>query len=141
MMRIETSKKWTVAELREALEGANAEDQVTFGSLRKADQKNECWCGCGGLTGGKFCPGHDSKFHSLAKCVARGEAERPESFVCPEAEVDFDKWHDREKPIADAKANLKRVQEAAKPPTPVVESVEPVEGEELSELLDEVTAE
>lgn len=32
-----------------------------------------CVCGCGGLTGGNFVPGHDSRVHSWQKKVAKGE--------------------------------------------------------------------
>lgn len=48
-----------------------------------------CWCGCGGATKGRFVPGHDARFHALAKKVAAGEAEMPEDFVCEEAKADF----------------------------------------------------
>lgn len=37
--------------------------------------KVACWCGCGGQTGGRFVPGHDARFHGLAKKVARGQTE------------------------------------------------------------------
>jgi len=139
-MRILTNRSWTVSELLDALNGAESHEPVTFGSPRKADQRNVCWCGCGGETGGKFCPGHDSKFHSLAKRAARGEAEIPESFVNDDAKTDFFKWYDKEKPIAEARAALKAAKDNANPPTPIVESVKPVEGAELEELLDEVNA-
>ena len=33
----------------------------------------DCLCGCGGQTGGRFCPGHDAKFHGWAKKIQRGE--------------------------------------------------------------------
>jgi hypothetical protein len=55
-----------------------------------------CWCGCGGMTKGRFVPGHDSRFHALAKSVARGEAEMPASFIHEDAKNDFMKWHDKE---------------------------------------------
>ncbi len=32
-----------------------------------------CWCGCNGMTKSRFIPGHDARFHSWAKAVARGE--------------------------------------------------------------------
>lgn len=33
-----------------------------------------CFCGCGGTTKSKFVPGHDARFHGLAKRVIRGQA-------------------------------------------------------------------
>ena len=72
-------------------------DTLTKRLLEKpngAKTLNPCWCGCGGLTKGKFVPGHDSKFHGLAKKVARGEAEMPEDFIHEEAEADFMRVHD-----------------------------------------------
>ena len=44
-------------------------------SSKSPSQLNTCWCGCGGATKGKFVPGHDAKFHSLAKKAARGQLE------------------------------------------------------------------
>jgi len=120
-MRIETNRKWTVAELLVALNGADEATVLDFGKTPKSKQKGECWCGCGGETGGRFVPGHDSKFHSLAKQVARGQEERPESFVSAEAEADFDKWHDKEVPVWEkkeaekaAKKQKKEAEKAAK---------------------------
>ena len=34
---------------------------------------NPCFCGCGGTTKSRFVPGHDARFHSWAKAIARGE--------------------------------------------------------------------
>jgi hypothetical protein len=62
-----------------------------------------CWCGCGGQTKGRFVPGHDARFHSLAKKVARGQEEAPESFVCDAAEEDFLKWFTAEEAVLAAK--------------------------------------
>ena len=39
---------------------------------------NPCFCGCGGLTKSRFVPGHDARFHSWAKAVARGERDLSE---------------------------------------------------------------
>jgi hypothetical protein len=72
------------------------------------DSLSPCWCGCGGLTKGKFMPGHDSRFHALAKKVARGEADMPTSFVNEDAEQDFMKHFNAELPRHEA-----RVAEAA----------------------------
>ena len=113
-MRIETNKTWTAADLRAALVGVDPGVVLIFGKTLKSEAKGECWCGCGGSTGGKFVPGHDSKFHSLAKQVARGQEDRPTDFVCDDAEVDFDKWHDAEVPVWEAKEALQKVTKAAK---------------------------
>ena len=114
-MRIETNKTWTAADLRAALVGVDPGVVLIFGKTLKSEAKGECWCGCGGSTGGKFVPGHDSKFHSLAKQVARGQEDRPTDFVCDDAEVDFDKWHDAEVPVWEAKEALRVAKEATKP--------------------------
>ena len=113
-MRIETNRAWTVAELLVAVDGADPATVLVFGKTLKADVKGECWCGCGGSTRKKFVPGHDSRFHSLAKQVARGQASRPASFVCDAAEADFDKWHDAEVPVHAARVTAKAVTDAAK---------------------------
>lgn len=34
---------------------------------------NECLCGCGGMTGGNFAPGHDARVHGWGKKIARGD--------------------------------------------------------------------
>ena len=112
-MRIETNRAWTVAELLVAVHGADPATVLVFGKTLKADVRGVCWCGCGGATGGRFVPGHDSKFHSLAKQVARGLAVMPE-FVSDEAESDFMKWHDAEVPVFEAKEAAKAVLDAAK---------------------------
>ena len=112
-MRIETNRAWTVAELLAFVGGADPAAVLVFGKTLKADVRGVCWCGCGGSTGGRFVPGHDSKFHSLAKQVARGLAEMPE-FVSDEAEADFLKWHDAEVPVFEAKEAAKSVLDAAK---------------------------
>jgi hypothetical protein len=143
-MRIETNRETTVADLRELLKDADPSTVIVFGKTLKSKQKNECWCGCGGETGGKFVPGHDSRFHSLAKKVARGQETMPTSFVCDEAEADFMMWHDREVPIWEAKQKLVAAVAAAKPTKvkPVVESVEEVGelDEDAQALLEEMAA-
>ena len=37
-----------------------------------------CLCGCGGVTGGNFVPGHDAKLHSRLRKVNKGEAKKSE---------------------------------------------------------------
>ena len=130
-MRIETNRAWTVAELLAAISETAPETVLVFGKTLKADVRGVCWCGCGGATGGRFVPGHDSKFHSLAKQVARGLVVMPE-FVSDEAEADFMKWHDAEVPVHEARETAKAVTDAAKAkakadkPVAVVKSVEPL---------------
>jgi len=103
-MQLDAGRAWTVADLRKAIEGAEDHEVVVF--RRTKAKTNICWCGCGGLTGGKFVPGHDARFHGLAKRVARGEAEMPSEFVSPEAERDFMKWHNRELAALEADAEF-----------------------------------
>ena len=130
-MRIETNRAWTVAELLAAIGETAPETVLVFGKTLKSSVKGVCWCGCGGATGGRFVPGHDSKFHSLAKQVARGLVVMPE-FVSDEAESDFMKWHDAEVPVHEARETAKAVTDAAKAkakadkPVAVVKSVEPL---------------
>ncbi len=52
---------------------------------------NDCWCGCCGKTANRFVPGHDSKFHSQAKQVARGtlDEETLPALPCDEAAAEF----------------------------------------------------
>jgi hypothetical protein len=144
-MRIEISREWTVADLQALLQNADGATVVSFERTLKRDQTGSCWCGCGGTTKGKFVPGHDSKFHSLAKQVARGQAVMPTEFVNADAKADFLKWHDREVPAWAAKvaaANAK-----VKAPAPNTPAMEPVtEGEPeatitKSERLDPDSAE
>ena len=112
MLRIDIARTWTAADLLVALEGA--EGTVEFFKTPKKHRTGECWCGCGSSTKSRFAPGHDSKFHSLAKQVARGMEEMPESFVSEDAEADFLKWHDAEVPKHEARLVAKAVREAEK---------------------------
>jgi hypothetical protein len=95
--RVPTDREWTAETLIKALQGVSPETKLIFGSSTKttADATGTCWCGCGLPTAKKFAPGHDARFHGLAKKVARGQAHRPTSFVSPEAEADFDYWIER----------------------------------------------
>lgn len=150
-MKIETRNIATVADLLAAIADADPTEAVEFTKGRKAATLNACWCGCGGETKSRFVPGHDSRFHGLAKRVARGEEARPTSFVCPEAEADFDKWHDAEaaKPPKAAKPKAKAAKpaepkaddEPTEAPKATINSIEPVATDpaELEALLAEVT--
>ncbi len=73
----------------------------------KGEEPTICWCGCGGATKSRFVPGHDARFHSLAKKVARGLATMPERFVNENARADFLKHHDAERARIAAKASAK----------------------------------
>jgi len=143
-MRIETNRELTVADLLAQLKDADPATVLVFGKTLKSDQINECWCGCGGATKSKFVPGHDSKFHSLAKRAARGQAEIPESFVNDEAEADFAMWFERELPIWEAGQPLRDLKAANKAnKATVVKSVEPatdLETEEAQALLAEMAS-
>lgn len=85
---------------------SNMNDQKTCKRFQHR-QPNVCWCGCGGATKSRFVPGHDARFHSLAKRVARGLAAMPESFVSEDARADFLKHHDAERIRIAAKAPVK----------------------------------
>ena len=60
----------TVRELLAQLE--QAEPSALVAVVKAKKEPGECWCGCGGHTKSRFVPGHDSRFHSAAKQVARG---------------------------------------------------------------------
>jgi hypothetical protein len=115
-MKIEITSNMTVAQLQALLVGTEGNETVQFVRPQvTASTGGECWCGCGGKTKGKFVPGHDAKFHALAKKVARGQEPMPTSFVHAAAEADFMKWHDRElEAIALKEANKENVKKAVK---------------------------
>jgi hypothetical protein len=146
-MKIDISRSWTVAELRDHMIGAGDSLTVEFTRTLKKDQTGTCWCGCGATTKSRFAPGHDSKFHSLAKQVARGQAEMPTEFVHDDAKADFMKHVDAERPLWAAKqAAAKLISDAtpAKEPKASKPKVtKPIEAHEapLGELHKEVTME
>lgn len=139
-MRIEIDQIVTVADLLRVVEGLAPTTELTFGRTLKSQQVNTCWCGCGGETKGRFVPGHDARFHGLAKRVARGEAEMPATFVSDEARADFMKWHDREVPVARAKAEARRVAEEAKAAAKVAEAQARATVVEMTEIDAETEA-
>ncbi len=89
-MKIDITRTWTKAALLDHLGSLDANAALEFVRPPKA-KTGSCWCGCGGTTkGGKFVPDHDSKFHSLAKQIARGLAtvtqeDLEETLPCQEA--------------------------------------------------------
>jgi hypothetical protein len=97
-MKIDTAKVLTIAALRALIADADDATSIEWTKTPKKQLTGTCWCGCGATTKGRFAPGHDSRFHSLAKRVARGEETMPESFVNEDAKADFLKWHDAEVP-------------------------------------------
>ena len=101
MLYLDPNTVKTVRDLRTIIEDLDDDMPVALRGTRSSsynstEPTNQCWCGCGGLTRRRFCPGHDARFHGLAKRVARGEAEMPSSFVNEEAEAYFMNWYDRE---------------------------------------------
>jgi hypothetical protein len=118
-MKIDISRSFSVADLRALLVDADGATQVEFTKTLKKDQTGVCWCGCGATTKSRFAPGHDSKFHSLAKQVARGQAEMPTEFVHDDAKADFVGHVERERPLWAAKqAAAKLVADATPPKEP-----------------------
>ncbi len=113
-MRIDTATVLTIGQLRALIANAPDGASIDWAKTPKKQLTGECWCGCGATTKSKFAPGHDSKFHSLAKQVARGLEEMPESFVNEDAEADFMKWHDREVPKHEARVMEKLAKAATK---------------------------
>lgn len=89
-------------------------------SFRRVPTLNACWCGCGGQTKSRFVPGHDAKFHSDAKKVARGLLAEDDLPALPheEAAAEFERCVALERPVwaakEAAKAAAKAEKEAAK---------------------------
>jgi len=136
-MKIDISRAFTVADLRALLVDVEGTTQVEFTKTLKKDQTGVCWCGCGCQTKSKFAPGHDSKFHSLAKQVARGQAEMPTEFVHDDAKADFMSHVEKERPLWAAKqaaakliADAKPVVEPKEKKAPKVKPAKPVPAHE-----------
>ena len=127
-VRVPTDREWTAETLIKALQGVSGDTKLIFGASTKATATatGTCWCGCGTPTTKKFAPGHDAKFHGLAKKVARGQAHRPASFVSPEAEADFEVWVERTRREDATKQVLTPAIQVLRPAA-VIKSVEPIE--------------
>ena len=98
-MKIATTKT-TVRALQALLANVDLDEEVGFTRATKKEPV-PCWCGCGGTTKSRFCPGHDSKFHGLAKLVARGEANLEKALdrlPHEEARIEFQRHVDLEIP-------------------------------------------
>jgi hypothetical protein len=126
--------KTTVAALRALLAGADDNEEITFAKGKK--EPVPCWCGCGGMTKSRFVPGHDSKYHGLAKRVARGEADEAESLAAlphDESRTEFLRCVAEERPLharrIAEKAAAKAVRETAK----AVKAEVPAEDSEAAE--------
>lgn len=124
-MKIATTKT-TVRDLLALLNVAVAEgdadlsDEVSFARATKK-QPVPCWCGCGGTTKSRFVPGHDSRFHGLAKRVARGQANHDEAIASlphDKAVTEFERHVADEQPVwalkQQEKAEKKTAREAEK---------------------------
>lgn len=114
-MKIDISRPMTVVALRSLLLTADDNSVIEFHKTPKKLLTGLCWCGCGCSTKSKFAPGHDSKFHSLAKQVARGEEDLEvalEGVDNEDAKADFmahvnaekPKWAEKQAKLAAAKA-------------------------------------
>ncbi len=117
-MKIDTTRSLTVAALRALLAIAVDTDTVEFTRTLKKDQIGTCWCGCGASTKSKFAPGHDSKFHSLAKQVARGQVtmeDALEPVTNLDAIADFKDHVAKERPLWAEKQAKIAAEKAAKP--------------------------
>jgi len=130
-MKIDIAKTWTVETLTAAL--ADKEGVIAFHRTPRDKSLKPCWCGCGGTTKSRFVPGHDSRFHSTAKKVARGlldfdeevaklphedavaEFERHVLLEVPKFELKTKEKAAAKKVKDDAKAEAKAAKEAAAP--------------------------
>lgn len=132
---VPTNCTWTATALIEALMGIPDPDNTVLNFVGKStpattsSASGTCWCGCGTPTAAKFAPGHDAKFHGLAKKVARGQAAMPESFVCAEAEADFMKWVERTR-NEDAAKGIGHV--VRQPQSAVIRTIVPEPSEDAS---------
>lgn len=137
--RVPTNVAWTAETLIAALQKLDPKTPLQFGSGAAAAKPGgkQCWCGCGSPTNNRFAVGHDARFHGLAGKVAQGLAERPTSFVSPEAEADFDYWI--QKKLNELAA--KRVAPVLAPAA-VIRSIEPTveePSEEAENLISELS--
>lgn len=135
--RVPTNVAWTAESLIAALQKLDPKTPLQFGGAAAAKPGGkQCWCGCGSPTNNRFAVGHDARFHGLAGKVAQGLAERPTSFVCSEAEADFDHWV--QKKLNELAA--KRVAPVLAP-VAVIRSIELTTVEEPSEAAENLLAE
>lgn len=116
MITIRTTTVATVADLLALVADADPSTPISFTKAKK-NQPGPCWCGCDGTTKSRFVPGHDSRFHGLAKRVARGEADEQASLDAlphDEARTEFAKHVAHERPKAEAKAAAEAEEKARK---------------------------
>lgn len=105
----------TQTEQIEALKARIAELEAAA-KPKKKKEAGPCWCGCGGTTKSRFVPGHDAKFHSDAKNVARGLLSEDDLAPLPheEAAAEFERCVAAERPKWAAKEAEKAAAKAAK---------------------------
>ena len=133
-MKIDITRTWTKAALLDHLGSLDSGAALEFVRPPKAKTR-ECWCGCGGETkGGKFIPGHDSKFHSLAKQITRGlstvtQDDIEETLPCQEAIDDLRHHIALELPLHQAREKAKAAIKATKAATKLAKA-------ETSEILE-----
>lgn len=111
-----TTTPTTVAALRSLLADLPDDEAVSFAKPAKR-QPGPCWCGCGTQTKGRFAPGHDARYHGLAKRVARGEADEAEALAGLAHDEARDKLREliaEERPIHEAKQAAIAAEKAAK---------------------------
>lgn len=93
---VEESETVTPADVKRTVEklkakAAKSKPAVVTGKQIKADVKaaakakvkaepkekaqNPCECACGGVTGGRFCPGHDARYYGWLQKVTDGRME------------------------------------------------------------------
>lgn len=134
-----TTTPTTVAALRALLADAPDDEAITFAKAPKR-QAGPCWCGCGGTTKGRFCPGHDARYHGLAKRVARGEANEAEALAGlahDEARADFAKHVAAEQPKHEAKQAEIAAAKAAKAAEKAAAKADEAEPELVAVAADE----
>lgn len=109
-----TTTKTTVQDLLALLADADPNEEVTY-TRAAARTPATCWCGCRGTTQSRFVPGHDSRFHGLAKRVARGQAEYDVAVTgLPHdmAVAEFDQHVAKEQPLHLAREKAKATKRA-----------------------------
>ena len=138
-MKITTSKT-TVADLLALLQDADPTEEVSFGRATKKAPA-PCWCGCGGTTKSKFVPGHDSRFHGLAKQVARGLEDHADALIGlahDEARAVFETHVAHERPLHEAKEEDKAAKRATREAKKAAKATKVTEEDQTANFYSEV---
>ncbi len=114
MQTIDTASIRNVRDLLDIIGDMDHNTTIEFVRTPKSKQQNLCWCGCGQTTKSRFVPGHDARFHGLAKRVARGEEAMPETWACDEAKADFLAHVEQERPLHEAREKAREAARAAR---------------------------